>query len=265
MPQKETVSEVIRRALRSPYPRIKIKDLAKQLEVSEHVLNNHLYDRTPWRTELIERIRIALNKPVGWPYSDQAVIVGGQAVFETRSDFGANGTVMRPVIPGPVVLVPLVGRAGAGPVPVDPDTYLEDPEAGVLVPAEYALGDCSAVYAEGDSLLPLIQPGDKLVFRNTPRPRVNRIVAVRQALDATHPIVKELRQNGRELLLCSFNPTYKPLKMNDGDTMLGYLTAVLSADGTLRIGPELGGISGDMLAGKLQERLQGYGDPLPEV
>lgn len=92
-----------------------------------------------------------------------------------------------------------------------------------LVPTQFDdISDCFCCQTGTDVLMPCINPGDLLLFRKHPIPKVGKIVMHRATSGELS--IRELRHNGTAFMLHSPNPAYPPVEATG--TTLGYLIGV---------------------------------------
>lgn len=144
----------------------------------------------------------------------------------------------------------VLGSVGAGPGP----EYARD-DWEMYVPVEFSRDDYGGLTVPPDatSMLPTIHPGDTLIFKVQPVPKLNKILAVRLPGD-TYPVVKKCVYKDGKLTLRSLNPEFPDLAI-DGGEVLGYLVGIISVDYTIRIGPEDSGIDERFVEDHMRSRL----------
>jgi phage repressor protein C with HTH and peptisase S24 domain len=123
----------------------------------------------------------------------------------------------------PSVKVRLVGSASAG---SGTDGNLE--EGYVYVPTRYCAPDTVAWQAEGDSMMPWIQPGDIILARQHKEPRYGYAMLVR-GRDG-NCMVKKIGFDGGKTVLVSINHAYP--KVPAEVEYLGYVTGIYHLIGT---------------------------------
>lgn len=137
----------------------------------------------------------------------------------------------------------------------DFDTSGESSEDDLLaVPNRFVRPDYSGVVAEGDSMMPLIQPGDILIFKNQRHPRLNKIISVR-SLSGGPAMVKKLITIENAMALASLNSRYEPLPFENYE-VLGVLVGIHSTDGELTFGPIENGLDENYVQNQLESRLK---------
>ncbi len=117
--------------------------------------------------------------------------------------------------------IPSIGTIGACSKVEWTDPF--ENEEMVYVPGHMADGRGRfACIASGDSMMPLVQPGDKLVWQRTDVPKIGAVVLFR-SFDNTVTI-KTLRHDGSEFQLEPMNKAYATERAEG--SMLGYLVGV---------------------------------------
>lgn len=141
------VCEAIRAAVKGSSGRT-VREIASAVGLSEDVLSNVMRKKTRPDDDLVNRLRTELRLPRDWPHL-RTHSIDGQRV-------SLAGTPMAPLkIVGTV-------HAGTGFANVDYD------ERTIYVPERLAqVADYSWV-AEGDSMMPFLEPGDAAAFRIPP-------------------------------------------------------------------------------------------------
>lgn len=124
--------------------------------------------------------------------------------------------------------IKVVGTASAG----EGADSISDDEL-VDVPIEMARAEYSGLKIEGDSMMPLIEPGDVAVFRDHPSQRQGLVFAVRKAIDG-QIIVKRLVFRENSWKLEPANETYNTEPVLPGDQLLGFLVGIVRTQGTMR-------------------------------
>ncbi len=130
---------------------------------------------------------------------------------------------IQPIAPIPMVKVPVVGAASAG-----PGTEAGEYEGYVWVPQHMASSPSNAWVAEGDSMMPWIQPGDIVIAREMRTPKINKAFLFRRE-DGTVS-VKVIRWKQGSFIYQSINPAYP----DDSATseLLGIVTGIYRVNGT---------------------------------
>lgn len=119
------------------------------------------------------------------------------------------------IIKMPMVKVPVVGTASAG-----PGAYVHPDQYSVYVPSSMVLHESRAWEAEGDSMMPWIQPGDVIIARphKTPRPGYPMLVRNQEG----EMMVKIIAYEGGHFVLRSLNPAYPDIPAQV--EYIGYVT-----------------------------------------
>lgn len=136
-----------------------------------------------------------------------------------------------PLIPASQLLVPVpsIGFVAASDKVDWTDPF--ESESFEFVPPE--MGDARGRFAckvASDSMMPLLEPGDTLVFQKSDVPRLGYIILFRSNENTV--TVKKLAHDGTNYVLKPLNPRYQD-NLADG-TMLGYLVGIVREKGTLR-------------------------------
>lgn len=143
-------------------------------------------------------------------------------VWESLRKYGvteeANVGVAAGELEVPVVSIGQVGAAARADW-VDPFEC----EQMLFVPGHMAEGKGRfAAEITGDSMIPLVMPGDLCVFQRSDVPKIGAVVLFR-AFD-NRICVKKLKHDGAQYILESLNPTYDP-EPAEG-SMVGYLVGI---------------------------------------
>ena len=194
------MASLIKAALISSEPRRTVAEVAEAVGTSYNVLNNVLNGRTRPKPDLLESLRRELGMPKGWPYETDLQMITGI----------------------PMGRVTLMGRAGAG---VGVDVYEAGDSMGesISVPANLSGPDHGGLVIEGDSMYPLLHPGDVAVFRRSHIPRLGVPCCIRTGENRLR--VKLVKHDGEKYVLHSLNPAYPP-ESNGHQTMVGYLVGI---------------------------------------
>ena len=199
------MGNVIKTAIISAEPRRTVAQVAASVGVSYNVLNNVLNGRTKPPTDLVESIRKELGLPKGWPFEEELLPIKGI----------------------PLVRIELMGKVMAG---SGSDVY-ESGDAtgeGVVVPANLGGPDKGALVIEGDSMFPLLHPGDVAVFRKSHVPKLGCPCVVRTKDGKLR--VKVVGHDGTGYTFTSLNPAYPADK--NGKQMLGFLIGIYRTVGS---------------------------------
>ncbi len=143
---------------------------------------------------------------------------------------------LRRVVSAPMTKLKITGVVGAGPENLDPDAF--DPDREIYVPISISGHDHTAMVVSGPSMLPHIQPGDTLIFKDSPTVRLDKVNAIRAEGGV---LAKEVTLGQGSLALVSYNEDTPPVPA-EGAIALGYLVCLVSADGQLVVGPVPSGI-----------------------
>lgn len=119
------------------------------------------------------------------------------------------------IIKMPMVKVPVVGAASAG-----PGAYIHPDQYSVYVPSSMVIHDSRAWEAEGDSMMPWIQPGDVIIARPHKTPRLGYPMLVRNSDGET--MVKIIAHEGGQFVLRSLNAAYPDIPAQV--EYIGYVT-----------------------------------------
>lgn len=115
------------------------------------------------------------------------------------------------------VKMPILRSGSAG------DGDNNDVDAIIEVPVQLNYPDYRCLELYGSSMEEQLKPGDVLVFRQSPHPRVGYVSAVEIEGDI---FVKEIRYEDGKYFLHSYNPVFEDKPMPEGATVLGFLVAV---------------------------------------
>lgn len=107
----------------------------------------------------------------------------------------------------PVIHIPVVGRASAGPGLEGVD---EVPTEFMTISVSLTKGDCVAFYAEGDSMMPFIHPGDKVVVSRTNQPKPGVTFLVRRASGEYSLKQVKWDAGANQWMWFSLNPSFPP-------------------------------------------------------
>lgn len=200
--------------------------------------------------EMAERLGVQRSVYKNWEYGSN---MPPATVLERLHDMGMEASkerrqVMSKLRSGAVARLKVLGAIGAG---TEPNSQPEPSELD-SVPVEFARADYSGLVVEGDSMLPYLQPGDILVFKDSKIPKLNRIMAVRVD-DAPELLVKRLVHGPEGWELHSANPAYKPIVATHKIECLGFLVGVIGD--ALRLGPDERGLDEQYIETHLRSRL----------
>jgi repressor LexA len=119
----------------------------------------------------------------------------------------SRGLALTPRSPGPVVEVPVLGRIAAG-QPLLASEHVEDT---LPLPRSWVRGEeVFLLKVTGDSMAPLILPGDLVMVRVQPRVARGEIAVVMVADEAT---LKRVFEEAGGLVLKGDNPDFTPLRL----------------------------------------------------
>lgn len=125
----------------------------------------------------------------------------------------------------PMVEVPVIGRASAGPGEVNVDSEMHS----IWVPMSLAQSGGVGWVVEGDSMMPALEPGDIALFREHRQPKRGHTFLVRTP--DREERVKIMDWIRGEWILRSLNPAYKPEPLA-GHEILGFLIGWYKVRGT---------------------------------
>lgn len=214
----KSLSAVLKAAFTIAKPRRTITDVADKIGTSFDVLSNVLNGRTKPDTDLIERLRIELHQPKGWPYS---------ALMDAARAHEREGRVVS-LAGTPLVEIPVVGKvaAGHGEHNVDPDA------STVWVPEVIARMGGIGWIVEGDSMMPDIMPGDVLTFAPHSRPKRGFPMLLRT--EEREDKVKIIDWGDGSWIMRSRNPRYDAQPL-DSTQILGLLVGFYRYGGTKEV------------------------------
>lgn len=153
------------------------------------------------------------------------------AILAKLRQLGFGSEVGPPLIPASQLLVPIpsIGYVAAS----DPVNWTDpfESESFEYVPPE--MGDGRGRFAckvNSDSMMPLLEPDDTLVFQKSEVPKIGHVILFRS--NDNRITVKKLSHDGKSYVLKPLNPSYEESQA-DGQ-MLGYLVGIVRERGTLR-------------------------------
>lgn len=203
--------------------------------------------------EMAKRLGVKRSAYKNWEYGDN---MPPDSVLPTLRDLGMEDA---PIVRAGVRTKPrrlVSGRVGrlriAGAVAAGDGANDIEPEELDNVPIEFAQPDYSGLIADGPSMLPYIQPGDILVFKDSKVPKLNRIVCARIDADP-QLVVKTLTHSGDQWVLEAANANFGSIIPTHHLDMIGYLVGIIG-DG-IRIGPDERGLDIRAIDGYLRSRL----------
>lgn len=135
----------------------------------------------------------------------------------------ALGVTLDPVRIAPMVRLPLIGAASAG----DGLTHGDADEQYFSVPVQFGFPDYAAAFVDGDSMMPLLQPGDYAIFREQTQPRDGYVYALR--VDGGL-VVKRLRFRDGRWIMESTNELYPATPLPRDHKVLGLLVGFYRSD-----------------------------------
>lgn len=192
-------------------------DLARHLGVSRTSVS-YYENGGPLPMDLFEKLR-SLGNIANIPTMPQTPLPSDVQVLET----GIRGTS---IMPRGMVLLPLAPspQAGAWMTPTTTDSE------GIEVDAKFGGEGRFVSHMEGDSMLPFLEPNDTLVWQESRRPKLNRIVyAWNGDGQAT---VKQLKHDGTDFVLCPLNDRYENATAALWETNAYLVGVIRSAQGT---------------------------------
>jgi SOS-response transcriptional repressor LexA len=189
---KENIFRQVRRKLR-----LNQEEFAELLGVNRQRYKHWEYDTATPPPEMLEKVE-------------------SMAANILRPDEGLKGM--------PMVKIPVVGRTSAGP---GADMGTAD-DFEVWVPQHMLTDTSTGWVAEGDSMMPWIQPGDVVIAKESPTPRLNYAFLILR--DDGTCSVKVLKWKGEEYEYLSLNPRYDPEPARG--RLLGYVTGIYRAVGS---------------------------------
>lgn len=116
----------------------------------------------------------------------------------------------------PTVSMPVL-RSGSGGSGDNSDT-----KGSIDVPVQLNYPDYRALELFGSSMEEHLRPGDILIFRQSPHPRIGYVSAIERDGEI---LVKQIDYHGGKYILHSFNPEFADVEMPENSVVLGYLTA----------------------------------------
>lgn len=137
-----------------------------------------------------------------------------------------------PLVPAPQMLVPVPYIGG---VAASSEVSWGDPYEAIemkMVPPEMAEGRgrfCCHII--GDSMYPLLHPGDLCVFRSTNLEKLGHVVIFRTP--DSRVTIKTLKHDGRSFFLHPENPNYEDIRVEG--QVIGFLIGVVREAGSQRI------------------------------
>lgn len=175
------------------------------------------------QTEMAERLGVSRAKYKNWEYGTEPPF----RIIETAEllSLAEGNTVggVKSIRKLPMAKVPIVGSVSAG---AGTDDNFEDM---IYVPAHMVNEPSNAWVAEGDSMMPWIQPGDIIIAKDHRVQRINTPFLVRRE-DGTIS-VKVLKFRDGSWILHSLNPAYndEPAEVE----LIVYVTGIYRVQGSL--------------------------------
>jgi SOS-response transcriptional repressor LexA len=197
------------------------------------------------QTELAQALGVTRYKVANWETNRSEVprplVVKAAKLFNVPEDWfwdGADLPPDSPALQSIEVGKPLYPVAGVyaeialgPPVPAGSWADPEGTEEMIEVPGFLVLRGRFACIAQGESMLPLIEQGDLLIFQRNPTPRPGTIVLARNGQNQV--TVKTLRVIDNRYVLQSINPAYEDA-VADYIEHVGMLVAIWKQDGPNR-------------------------------
>lgn len=171
--------------------------LARQIGESKQSVHAWLYEGRRPRSERM--------------WAKMAAVLSQSLVREPPAAYSLSGISAMPTMKMPV----LRSASGGDGDDVETNGFLE-------VPVQLNFPDYKAVELFGNSMEEHLKPGDILIFRQSPHPRVNAVTAVECGPEI---LVKQIVYEDGKYILHSFNPQYPDKPLPDDARVLGYLTA----------------------------------------
>lgn len=172
------------------------------------------------QAEMADRLGVTRDKYKNWEYNTrppQEVMRKAMAVKETSAPYRVS-----PPMTLPMSSVPVVGMASAGPGASDHHEY------EIWAPSHMVTQFSTAWEAEGDSMMPWIQPGDVVIVQEHRTERINTPFLVRREDGSVS--VKILRYRNGAWMLQSLNPKYEeePASVE----LIGFVTGIYRVQGS---------------------------------
>lgn len=209
--------EKIQHARLSRRPSLSQSDVADMLGITRYKVANYESGRTEPPKQVVEKLARQWKLPEDW-FWDNADLPPDSPVYQSKD-------VGKPLFPAPL---PYVEMSLGSPVPAGSWADPDDTEDWIEVPGFLADKGRFAAYAEGESMLPLVEQGDLLIFQKEPRPRPGTIVLARN--EKNQVAVKVLRVRDSRYALESLNREY-PDAEAEFTQHIGYLVAIWKKDG----------------------------------
>jgi hypothetical protein len=136
--------------------------------------------------------------------------------------------VTKPLHPVGRILVPLP-EAPAVPCSDWSDPLSVDYESFIEVDPIFALRGRFACRIIGDSMYPLLHPGDLCIWHAEPNPKLGTVIIARNGQNEA--TCAQLKHNGEQFVLHKLNPRY-PDAESDHWASIGYLVGIIREEGS---------------------------------
>lgn len=199
------IGEKVAQARKWASPALTQQELAVQLGINRATLARRESEGR-FEHPMIRKIAEITGIPEHWFFdqSDQAPPAGHPTHIPL---LGSEVSSVANIRVSPVIQVPVVGSASAGPGLEGVD---EVPTEYMTISVSLTKGDCVAFYADGDSMMPLIQPGDKVIVSKTNQPKPGVTFLVRRS--GGEYSLKQVKwdASANQWTWVSINPAYPP-------------------------------------------------------
>lgn len=192
----------------------RIRELRKKAGMSQEELGNKLgigksaiakYENGRVKNIPLDKVK-AICKIFGVSYN--TLLDGNWKSYakEIQDDFAAS--VLEPIVLPEMIPIPVLGCIHAG-NPVTAQECVED--TPVYIPKDWTTSGqlYRGLRVKGNSMLPKIQDGDRVIFRVTPECNSGDIVIAR--IDGDDATVKKIVRSSGSIILQPLNPSYSPL------------------------------------------------------
>lgn len=173
---QEIRAEIARRR-----PKESFASVARKAKLNRNVFQNQMDERTALDIETIAKVRDALKMPATWPQVPRIPV--------------------NAITPMPTGNLRVLGSVGAGD---GADAIDED---SIPVPLSMCGADRVGWIVEGESMLPMLQPGDIAIFKASPQPRQNYPNLVRTPEGKYRTKIAKVDERG--YVLRSLNPSFE--------------------------------------------------------
>lgn len=178
--------------------------------------------------EVADRVGVSRGAYANWE-SDLAVPTHSNLL--RLRELGFQSDVGPPMIPAPIATVPVpyIGFVSAS----SPSDW-RDPdlcESFEDVPGEWDTRGCFTCRVDTDSMYPLIYPGDLLMFKQEPVPRINAAIMYRCKSGLI--TIKQLKHDGERFVLHPLNTSYSDV-LADG-LQIGFLVGIIRKEGKRKL------------------------------